>query len=340
MSRIESIFTRERAALAPLAGVTASVFRRMCARMGAAPVMTEMVSSDGLVHHGGSKKTALLLDFHESERPIGFQLFGSDPSMMREAASIAIERRPDFIDINAGCPVKKVVTRGAGSALMRDLPRLAEITAAVVSVSDVPVTVKIRAGWDSQSVNAVEAARACRDAGAAGIIVHPRTKTQGFSGTADWRVIADVREAVDISVVGSGDITEPEDARRMLDGTGADAVMIGRRAMGDPWIFRRVGEFLAGEVVSPPPGTVERLDLALEQLDTLTAEVSERFAVLNMRKFFGWYSKGARNGAEFRTRVFHAETRDEVIQIVREFQQESREHEQSETTPTEAMVGS
>jgi len=337
MDGILNIFRRDHAALAPLAGVTASVFRRICVRFGARPVMTEMVSSDGLVQHGGSKKTALLLDYRESERPIGIQLFGSDPDIMAEAAAIALGRSPDFIDINAGCPVKKVVVRGAGSALLRDLPRLGRIVEKVAAVSTVPVTVKIRSGWDAGSINAADTARVCRDAGASAVIIHPRARSQGFGGSADWSVIRTVREAVDIAVIGSGDIVEPEDARRMLDETGADAVMIGRRAMGDPWIFRRVRELLSGREVSAMPDIAERLDLALEQLDTLTEEVSERFAVLNMRKFFGWYSRGARNGAAFRTRVFRAGTRDEVYDIVREFQAESREYEQSEET-TGAMV--
>ncbi|MCD6308948.1 MAG: tRNA dihydrouridine synthase DusB [Candidatus Latescibacteria bacterium] len=328
MDRIRNIFSRDHAALAPLAGVTASVFRRICVRFGARPVMTEMVSSDGLVQHGGSKKTELLLDYRESERPIGIQLFGSEPDIMAEAAAIALGRNPDFIDINAGCPVKKVVTRGAGSALLRDLPRLARIVEKIAALSAVPVTVKIRSGWDAGSINATEAARVCSDAGASAVIIHPRLRIQGFGGSADWSVIRAVREAVDIAVVGSGDIDEPEDALRMLNETGADAVMIGRRAMGDPWIFRRVHEFLSGRKVSPPPDTAERLDLALEQLDTLTEEVSERFAVLNMRKFFGWYSRGARNGAAFRIRVFRAGSRDEVYDIVHEFQEESREYDQ------------
>jgi nifR3 family TIM-barrel protein len=246
---------------------------------------------------------------------------------MAEAVRKARDLRPDFIDINAGCPVKKVITRGAGSALMRKPELLKRIVADVVAVSDVPVTVKIRSGWDFDSINAVETARMCVDAGAACMVVHPRTRSQGFGGKADWTVIRAVKEAVGVPVVGSGDIMSPHDARRMMDETGADAVMIGRAALTDPTIFRAVAGFLGDGIEIPPSNAGERLDIALRQLDMLSAEVSERFAVLNMRKFFGWYSRGVRDGALFRQNVFRAESVDEIVAIVREFQRDAADTE-------------
>ena len=326
MADVTDIFMRSRAALAPLAGVSNSVFRRICVGFGAQPVMTEMVSADGLLRMSSAKKTSRMLAFHDSERPIGFQLFGTDPDIMADAAQKALELRPDFIDINAGCPVKKVVTKGGGSALMRTPDLLGLIVGRVVSASSVPVTVKIRSGWDHANINAVTVARVCEDAGAHAVIVHPRTRSQGFSGQADWHIIRAVKEAVYVPVIGSGDITAYGDARAMLGETGADGVMIGRSAMGNPWIFRQVKECLEGGEVSEEPGIDERLELALTQLDITAEEVSERFAVLNMRKFFGWYSRGARDGASFRREVFRAETIADVRLVVRRFQKEIREY--------------
>jgi tRNA-dihydrouridine synthase B len=317
---IAEIFTLERAALAPLAGVTDSAYRRICVEFGARPVMTEMVSSDGFVRGRGSDKTRRFLRFKEAERPVGFQFFGADPAIMGEAARRAVELGPDFIDINAGCPMKKVVTKGAGAGLLRDLPLLGRIVRNVAEgASPLPVTVKIRSGWDHGSINAVEAAKVCEDSGAVAVIVHPRPRSQLFSGNADWSVIRAVKESVGIPVVGSGDVSRAEDVRRMLDETGADAAMIGRAALGNPWIFREAAALLSGAEIPPQPPMDERLDLALRHLEILAVEVSERFAVLNMRKFFGWYTRGMRGGAEFRRRIFAAETKETVRCVVEEF---------------------
>ena len=327
---ISSIFTPDRAALAPLAGVTDSVFRRLCAELGASPVMTEMISCEGFVRGKSNDKTSRMLRYHESERPIGFQLFGSDPDVMGAAAAKALDLKPDFFDINAGCPVKKVVTKGAGSALLQNPGLLSQIVERVVATSHIPVSVKIRSGWDCKTINAVEIAQTCVDSGAQGIIVHPRTRAQGFSGNADWTVIRDVKEAVSVPVIGSGDIHTPEDAQRMRDETGADCIMIGRAAMNNPWIFRDTACYFKGSALPPPSTVTDRLDLALRQLDLLSEEVAERFAVVNMRKFFGWYSRGSHDGAEFRRTVFRAETKEDVVSIVREFQESIRKNHESE----------
>jgi len=322
---IADIFSPRRASLAPLAGVTDSVFRRICAAFGACPVFTEMVSSEGLVRGHPSDKTTRLLRFQESERPIGFQFFGSDPDTMAEAVQRTLDRKPDFIDINAGCPVRKVIARGAGSALLTAPGVLARIVEKVAAVSTVPVTVKIRSGWNFAAVNAVEIARICADAGAQAVIVHPRTKSQGFGGDADWSVIGRVREAVDVPVVGSGDVRSLGDYLRMKEETGIEYVMVGRAAMTNPFIFREIADYCDGITVPyQTGGCAERLELALTQLDLIASEVSERFAVLNMRKFFGWYSRGSRGGTDFRQRVFRAETIGGIRVIVREFQEECR----------------
>jgi tRNA-dihydrouridine synthase B len=279
--------------------------------------MTEMVSSEGLVRGHPSDKTRRLLRFHPEERPVGFQFFGADPAIMGEAVRRSMDAGPDFVDINAGCPMKKVVTRGAGSALLRDLPLLGLIVRSVIDAAgSIPVTVKIRSGWDHESINAVEAARTCIENGACAIIVHPRPRSQLFSGSADWTVIRAVKEAVPVPVVGSGDIRCGRDALRMIGETGADAVMIGRAALGNPWIFREAAAILSGGEPPEAPSIDERLDLGLRHLHTLAEEVSERFAVLNMRKFFGWYSRGMRDGSEFRQLVFAAQTMDEVRSVV------------------------
>jgi len=321
---IKNIFTPERAALAPLAGVTDSVFRRICIGFGACPVMTEMVSSEGYIRAKPSDKTSQFLIFSELERPIGFQFFGADPVVMGEAAQKAQDLRPDFIDINAGCPVKKVISKGGGSALLRNPRLLAQIVEKVAVMSKVAVTVKIRSGWDQTSINAVEVARLCEDSGAQAVIVHSRTKSQGFSGVSDWHLIRSVRENITVPVVGSGDIKTPDDALRMKQETGVDYIMVGRSAMWNPWIFREITERLTGKTVSNPPDIVEKLELLLKQLNQLAEEKTERFAVLKMRKFFGWYSKGARGGAAFRQKLFRAETIEEVKKIVRDFQAKLR----------------
>ena len=319
---ISEIFTGNKAALAPLAGVTDSVFRRICIDFGACPVMTEMVSSDGFVRGHPSDKTARLLRFCESERPIGFQFFGADPDIMAEAVQKAQDLKPDFIDINAGCPVKKVIAKGSGSALMQKPDLLANIVEKVADVSNVPVTVKIRSGWDQSSINAIEVARLCVDSGAQAVIVHPRTRSQRFSGISDWSVIRRVKENVSVPVVGSGDIKTSDDVLRMKDETGVDYVMVGRSAMGNPWIFREIAERLSGKVVSKRPDVIKKLELALEHLYRLAVDKSEHFAVLHMRKFFGWYSKGVLGGAAFREKIFRAETSEEIRKIVRDFQAE------------------
>ncbi len=287
--------------LAPLAGITDSAMRRVCRRLGASLVWTEMVSAEGIVR--GDLKTGRLLSFHPDERPIVFQLFGSRPGAMGAAAAILSGMNPDLLDINVGCPARKVVRSGSGSALMRDLGRLAEIAHAVVEASSRPVTAKIRSGWDESSVNAPAAARVLADAGVRGLVVHPRTGVQGFKGASDWSVIRDVRAAVSVPVIGSGDVRSPEDAMRMLSETSCDAVMIGRAAVGNPWIFAGAAALWRGAPLPPSASLLERLRLSVEHLDLMVTAKGERSGVFEMRKHIVAYLRGFPGASALRSEL-------------------------------------
>ncbi len=244
--------------LAPMAGVTDKIFRQLCKELGADVVVTEFVSAEGIFRR--NERTIHYLDFDETERPLGVQLFGGDPAHMGEAARMVIDwKRPDFIDLNFGCPVSKVVSKNGGSALLRDCPLLEKVARGVVeAVAPFPVTAKIRIGWDGASINATTTAKVLEDAGIRALAVHGRTKEQGYSGEADWEVIAAVAEAVKIPVIGNGDIASAADARRRREQTGVAGVMIGRGAMSSPWIFREIKHHLATGELLPPPSLVEK----------------------------------------------------------------------------------
>jgi len=288
--------------LAPMAGVTDGPFRRICREAGAALVFTEMISADGLVR--GNKRTVEYLRISSGERPIGVQLFGHDPAVMGEAAAIVTETcRPEFIDLNCGCPVRKVVGRKAGSALLLDLPLLAGIVEAMVRAAGVPVTVKMRTGWSPGENLALDAGLVAQEAGAQAVILHARSRSAAFSGPADWSAIAELKEALEIPVIGNGGVFEPADALFMLEETGCDAVMIGRAAMGNPWIFSRASSVLATRVEPPPPAAEERLRTFLRHASELVDLRGEERAVKQMRKQAAWYSKGLPGSSAFRRRV-------------------------------------
>lgn len=284
--------------LAPMAGVTDMAFRRLCRRFGAAMVTSEMVSAKALCYQ--DRKTRLLLPLSEEEQPAAIQLFGSDPEACAEAARRCMEYSPDAIDLNMGCPTPKIVNNGDGCALMKDIPKMAAITEAVVKAVPVPVSVKMRLGWDESSVNAPEAARAVEAAGAAWVTVHGRTRSQFYAPSADWEGIARVKTAVSIPVIGNGDVFSPEDARRMLDETGCDGVMIGRGCLGNPWIFRDTLHYLkTGELLPPPPLT-ERVAVAREHIGALVELKGERVGCLEARKHLAWYLKGLRDASRLK----------------------------------------
>ncbi|HZK17745.1 MAG TPA: tRNA dihydrouridine synthase DusB [Clostridia bacterium] len=287
---------------APMAGVTDKAFRILAREAGCGLVCTEMVSDQAILYSNPKTLEMLIIDDETGRQgtPLSVQIFGSDPGYMSQAAKIVESRGADIIDINMGCPTPKIVKNGEGAALMLN-PGLAEsIIRAVVEAVSVPVTVKMRAGWDENSVNAVDMAKLAEAAGASGVTVHGRTRSQLYSGRADWDIIRSVKKAVDISVVGNGDIFSARDAGRMLEKTGCDGLMIGRASLGNPWIFQQVVTFLATGVTPPPPSRAERINAAIRHLRLLVRFKGEHIAVLEMRKHAAWYIKGLRNAARVR----------------------------------------
>ena len=300
--------------LAPMAGVTDLPFRTLCKEQGAGLICMEMVSAKALQYN--NKNTYQLLEIEEKERPVSLQLFGSDPDCISEMAK-RIEDRPfDILDINMGCPVPKVVNNGDGSALMKN-PKLAgQIMRKTVKAIQKPVTVKIRKGFDDAHVNAVEIAKIAEDAGVAAIAVHGRTREQYYSGKADWDVIRRVKETVKIPVIGNGDILTGQDAIRMFEQTGCDAVMIGRGARGNPWIFSQVGRYLKDQTVLAPPTTKEICDMILRHAKMLIEAKGEYTGIREMRKHFAWYTAGMKHSAALRGRVNQVEHFEELEQLV------------------------
>lgn len=284
--------------LAPMAGTTDLPFRRLVKNLGCGLICTEMVSDKGLLYN--NENTKKLLEFHKDEHPISMQLFGSEPEAMAKAAKIIAMTGVDIIDINMGCPTPKIVKNGEGAALMLRPSLAYDIIRAVVMAVKQPVTVKIRKGWDDQHVNAVEIAKLAEKAGAKAIAVHGRTREQFYAGSADWGIIAQVRDAVSIPVIGNGDIRRPQDAKEMIEQTGCDAVMIGRAAQGNPWIFPATIRFLATGEQGPLPSTAEKMEVFWRHFEMLVDNKGEYTAVREMRKHAAWYTKGYSHAAKYR----------------------------------------
>ena len=297
--------------LAPMAGITDMSFRIICRKMGAGLVFTEMVSSRGLYHEDDATNEITRID--QRERPVALQIFGSEPHVLSKVVYEQLNKREDIdiIDFNMGCPAPKVVKNGDGSALLKDPSLIKNILNEIVNVSNKPVTVKIRMGWDSSSINAVEIAKIAESAGVSAITVHGRTRDMFYTGKADWNIIKDVKKNVGIPVIGNGDIFEPEDALKMFKHTGCDAVAIGRAARGNPWIFKRTLALLSGKTCKIPTEE-EVINTAIEHLEMLCDLKGERRAVKEMRKHIAWYLKGLKNSTTIKNKVNRITEKEEM----------------------------
>lgn len=305
---------KSHAVLAPMAGVSDRAYRELCVRFGAAYCVSEMVSSKALSFN--SKKSEELMEISDLERPCGIQIFGDDPKCMADAAKHALENKPDIIDINMGCPAPKISSNGSGSALMKN-PRLCgEIVKAVTAVTDIPVTVKIRKGWDDDSVNAVEVAKICESAGAAAITVHGRTRQQYYKPPVDYDIIRAVRESVSVPVIANGDIDSAERAKKVMDITGCDLVMIGRATLGNPWIFLQINAYLENPNVKiHTPDLEERLGVMIEHIGKMVEYKGEHMAMLQARKLVVGYFKGMKGAAALRNEAGKIKTLDDLYEL-------------------------
>lgn len=312
--KIGGITIPNRVVLAPMAGITDKAFRLIAREHGCGLVYTEMVSAKALTYK--NIKTKALLDIQGEEQPIAVQLFGSDPEVMVEGARIAVGEGAAIIDVNMGCPVPKVVRCGEGSALLGN-PQLAkEIVRAMTGAVSVPVTVKMRIGWDQEKIIAVDFAKRMEEAGAKALAVHGRTREQYYGGKADWKVMGEVKRAVSIPVIGSGDVWKPQDAARMLEEIGCDAVMLGRGVLGNPWLISATMQYLEQGVETLPPSPYEKIKGAIRHLDLVINEKGEEMGVREMRKHLAWYLKGQPRTASLKEAIFRARERAEVVMIL------------------------
>lgn len=325
---IGNVKIKNQIVLAPMAGICNSSFRKIIKQMGAGLIYAEMVSDKAIFYN--SKKTIDMLYMEDEERPITQQIFGSDVESFVMAAKYIYEHQhPDIIDINMGCPVPKVAVKSqAGAALLKNPQKIKEIVSAVVSSVPIPVTVKIRSGWDHEHINAVEVAKICEEAGAQAICVHPRTRSQGYTGKADWSIIKSVKEAVSIPVIGNGDIKSCYDAKRMLEETGCDAVMIGRGVLGNPWLIKECVTYLETGKVLPKPSPKERIDMCLYHLNLLKELKNEHIACLEIRTHISWYLKGLPKANDIKNKIFSLDHISDIIQVLNEYQDWLKEEQE------------
>lgn len=319
MFKIKDIEIKNKIVLAPMAGICNNAYRTIIKEMGCGLIFAEMVSDKAISYK--NQKTIEMLYMTEEERPIVQQIFGSDKESFVEAAKYIYETmKPDVIDINMGCPVPKVALRAqAGSALLKDPKKVFEIVSEIVKSVPIPVTVKIRSGWDSNNINAVEIAKTIQKAGGSAITVHPRTRSQGYSGHADWNIIKQVKENVSIPVIGNGDVLSCYDAKRMIEETNCDAVMIGRGVLGNPWLIKECVNYLEKGIEPEKVTPVEKFNMIFYHLDKLVELKSEKVALLEIRSHSAWYLKGISNTSELKKDIYKAKTIEEFKNIVRKF---------------------
>lgn len=322
MWKIGNIEIENKIVLAPMAGICNSSFRRICKEMGCGLIYAEMVSDKAIFYN--NKKTLDMLQMTEEERPISQQIFGSDKTSFVEAAKyIYKEMKPDIIDINMGCPVPKVTLRSqAGAALLKNPEKIKEIVTAVVNSVPIPVTVKIRSGWDHNNINAVEVAKICEEAGASAICVHPRTRSQGYSGKADWSIIKKVKESVNIPVIGNGDIKDIYNAKKMLEETNCDAIMIGRGVLGNPWLIKQIKVYIEEDKIIDNPTNIERINMCIKHLKLLLEIKDKKVAALEIRNHIGWYLKGIKNSNEIKNKVYQTKEISDIINILKNYKKE------------------
>lgn len=317
--KIGNVEIKNQVVLAPMAGISNTAYRQIIKEMGAGLIYAEMVSDKALVY--GSEKTFDLLKMSDMERPIAQQIFGSDVDSFVKAAKLVEDKmHPDIIDINMGCPVPKVAIKSqAGSALLKNPDKIKEIVSAVVKAVSVPVTVKIRSGWDANSVNAVEVAKVIEEAGASAITVHGRTRAQGYSGNADWNIIKQVKEMVSIPVIGNGDVTSAEKAKEMLDFTGCDAVMIGRGVLGNPWLIKECVSYLESGIIPPKPSAREKIEMLKRHYQLLVDSTSEKQAILEIRTHALWYIKGMPKSAYIKNEICKTKNSEDLFKILEDY---------------------
>ena len=312
--KIGNIEIDNSAALAPMAGVADCAFRELCASFGASYTVTEMVSSKGI--HFNSKKSAELMELTDKERPSGIQIFGDEPDTMAEAAVFAQQFNPDFIDINMGCPAPKISGNGSGASLMKNPKLCGEIVSKVVKAVNVPVTVKMRKGWDDESVNCVEVAKIVEYNGASAVAVHGRTRQQYYKPPVDWDIIREVKSSLKIPVIGNGDVTSGQSAKKLYEHTGCDMIMVGRGALGRPWIFKEINEYLKNGTLPTPPSTEEKLNIMISQIERMCELKGEYLGIRQSRKHIVWYLKGFKGAASLRNEAGHVSSMEEIKSLV------------------------
>ena len=321
--KIGNVEIKNNIVLAPMAGISNSAFRKICKELGVGLVVAEMVSDKAIMYN--NQKTIDMLYMNEFERPISQQIFGSDAKSMAEAAQYIYQNmKPDIIDINMGCPVPKVAERAlAGSALLKDKEKIKEKVEAVVNAVPIPVTVKIRSGWDKNE--AKEIAKIIENAGASAIAIHPRTRKQGYSGEADWTIIKEVKESVKIPVIGNGDIKSCFDAKRMLDETGCDAVMIGRGILGNPWLIKECVSYINNGIIIPKPTLEEKKEVIKKHINYFKETKNEKVTLLEIRSHIGWYFIGNKNSKKVKEDVCKAKSVEEIINIIDNYEEDLNE---------------